>query len=200
MTEDDHPRELELSAKAFEDLVRQAMERIGSYIDSLPSQPASETEGAAELAKTLIEPPPETRTPFPELLDLLFERLVPKGFNTAGPGYLAYIPGGGLLHAAVADLISDAVNRYVGVWMAAPALSQLEANVIRWFTSMIGYPEQARGILTTGGSLANFSAIVTARKDRLPENFLSGTLYTSDQAHNSVLTAASPAGFPESNW
>src|SRR5881396_3520875 len=127
MTEEDCPRELELSAKAFEDLVRQAMDRIGSYIDSLPSQPASDTEGAAELAKTLIELPPEIGTPFPDLLDLLFGKLVPKGFNTSGPGYLAYIPGGGLLHAAVADLISDAVNRYVGVWVAAPALVQLEA-------------------------------------------------------------------------
>src|SRR2546427_10178196 len=126
MTEDDRPKELELSAKAFEELVRQAMDRIGSYIDSLPVQPATDTEGAAQLAKTLIEPPPETGTPFPALLDLLFGKLVPKGFNTAGPGYLAYIPGGGLLHAALADLIADAVNRYVGLWVAAPALSQLQ--------------------------------------------------------------------------
>src|SRR5438093_8808899 len=174
------PTELELSADVMRDLVREAMDRIGPYIDSLPSQPATDTEGAAQLAKTLIEPPPETGASFPALLDLLFGKLVPKGFNTAGPGYLAYIPGGGLLHAALADLIADAVNRYVGVWVAAPALSQLEANVIRWFSAITGYPEQARGVLTTGGSLANFSAVVTARRNRLPENFLNGTLYVSD--------------------
>ena len=40
---------------------------------------------------------------------------------------------------------------------------QLEANVVRWFAGIVGYPETARGILTTGGSLANFTAVVTAR-------------------------------------
>ena len=29
-------------------------------------------------------------------------------FNAAGPGYMAYIPGGGLVHAAIADLIAGA--------------------------------------------------------------------------------------------
>ncbi len=199
MTEIRCTTELELSAEQMRVLVQQAMDRIVAYVESLPSQAASDTEGAAELARALIEPPPETATPFSELLDQLFGKMVCKGYNTAGPGYLAYIPGGGIFHAALADLLSSAVNRYVGVWLAAPALSQLEANVIRWFSAIIGYPEHARGVLTTGGSLANLGAIVTARKDRLPENFLRGTIYYSDQIHYSVLKAASLAGFPEYN-
>ena len=52
------------------------------------------------------------------------------------------------------------------------------------------------GILTTGGSLATFSAVVAARRDRLPENFLAGVLYASDQAHYAVEKAALLAGFP----
>ena len=125
--------------------------------------------------------------------------MIPKSFNTAGPGYLAYIPGGGIFHSAVADLVTDGVNRYMGLWLAAPGLAQLEANVIRWFCEIIGYPTSANGLLTTGGSLANFSTVVTARRERLPENFLTGTLYASDQAHHSVKKAAMLAGFPERN-
>jgi aromatic-L-amino-acid decarboxylase len=87
----------------------------------------------------------------------------------------------------------------VGVWAAAPALVQLEANVIRWFCEIVGYPSSARGILTSGGSLANFSGIVTARTALLPENFLQGTIYTSDQAHHSIEKAAGLAGFPAKN-
>jgi aromatic-L-amino-acid decarboxylase len=64
---------------------------------------------------------------------------------------------------------------------------------------MVGYPKEARGLLTTGGSLANFTAIVTARRSRLPENFFPGTLYASDQVHHSVMKAALMAGFPESH-
>ena len=190
---------LELSAETMRTLVAQAMDQIVAYIESLPDQPAADVQGAAELARTVMEPVPESGTPFSDLLDLLFEHLIPKSFNTGGPGYLAYIPGGGIFHAALADLIADSVNRYVGVWLAAPALSQLEAAVIRWFSDMVGYPSEARGILTTGGSLANFTALVTARRDRLPENFLSGTLYASDQVHHSVTKAAIMAGFPENN-
>src|SRR5437899_1080631 len=84
-------------------LVELAVDRIVAHIESLPSQPSVDVEGGVELARSLSEPLPETPTPYAQLLDLLFERAVPKSFNTAGPGYLAYIPGGGLCHPALAD-------------------------------------------------------------------------------------------------
>jgi aromatic-L-amino-acid decarboxylase len=40
--------------------------------------------------------------------------------NTAGPGYLAYIPGGGLPATAIADLVAGLLNRYTGLTAAAP--------------------------------------------------------------------------------
>jgi aromatic-L-amino-acid decarboxylase len=196
VTED---RQLELSTGALRALVDAAVERVAAYVESLPTQPSADTEGGVELARSLVEPLPENGRAVDELLDLLFRRVVTKGFGTAGPGYLAYIPGGGILHAAVADFIADAVNRYVGVFAAAPGLAQIEANVIRWFCDIVGYPATAGGILTSGGSLANFSALVTARRELLPDDFLSGTLYASDQVHHSIAKAAILAGFPEEN-
>ncbi|HLN81384.1 MAG TPA: pyridoxal-dependent decarboxylase, partial [Thermoanaerobaculia bacterium] len=179
-------RSLEIAPDEFRDMVEAATARLIEYVESLPGQPSADTEGGADLARSLVEPLPETGRPYEELLELLFAKVVRKGFGTAGPGYLAYIPGGGILHTAVADLIADGVNRYVGVFEAAPGLAQIEANVVRWFGDIVGYPATARGLLTTGGSLANFSALVTARRERLPEDFLGGTLYASDQSHHSV--------------
>lgn len=190
---------LELSSEDFRALVEAATRRIVDYVESLPRQPSADTAGSAELARSLAEPLPESGRTYEELLDLVFRKVVPKGFGTAGPGYLAYIPGGGILHSAVADFIADAVNRYVGVFAAAPGLAQIEANVVRWFCDIVGYPATAGGILTSGGSLANFSAVVTARRERLPDDFLSGVLYASDQVHHSVAKAAMLAGFPEEN-
>ena len=189
-------RELELSAPEMRRLVMLALEHLVAHVESLPRQPSADVAGAAELARSLRESLPEEGAPYEDLLALLFERAVPKSFNTAGPGYLAYIPGGGLFHAGVADLIADVTNRFVGVWMAAPGLVQIEANVGRWLCEMAGYPSSALGLLTTGGSMANLIALVTARRERLPEDFLSGVLYTSDQAHHSVQKAALLAGFP----
>jgi aromatic-L-amino-acid decarboxylase len=192
--------ELELSSQDMRDMVEQAMSHIIRYIETLPEQPASNLDGAESVARSLIEPLPQRGIPFSSLLDLLFGKLIPVGLNSAGPGYLAYIPGGGIFHGALADLISDAVNRYVGVWLAAPALAQIENVVLRWFSEIVGYPPEARGTLTTGGSLANLTALVTARIDRLPEDFLRGTIYASDQVHHSLLKAASVAGFPAANF
>jgi aromatic-L-amino-acid decarboxylase len=175
------------------------MARIVGHLGSLPGQPVSYLGSGAELARAHVEELPQRGAPFDELLDLIFDKLLTKTYNTASPGYLAYIPGGGLFHAAVADLIADSINRYVGVWVAAPGLVQLETNVVRWFCQMVGYPDGAQGILTSGGSLANFTAVVTARRDRLPEDFLKGTLYCSDQVHHSVTKAAMLAGFPAGN-
>ncbi|MEM7353910.1 MAG: aminotransferase class I/II-fold pyridoxal phosphate-dependent enzyme [Acidobacteriota bacterium] len=196
-TRQDNP--LELDPEAMRRLVDQALERLVGHVESLPEQALSATSEGAAVARSLVEALPERGVDFDELLELLFEHAIPCSYNTASPGYLAYIPGGGLFQSAVADLIAGATNRYVGLWLAAPALVELEANVVRWLAEMVGYPASAGGLLTTGGSLANLTAMVTARSERLPEDFLRGTLYTSDQAHHSVIKAATIAGFPPRN-
>ena len=189
---------LEPDAQAFRALVEGALERLVPFLTSLPEQNATSTDDGVALARSLVESAPEEGAAFDELLDLVFERAVPNSFNTASPGYLAFIPGGGLPHTAVANLIADITNRYVTVFSAAPGMVQLETNVVRWFCELAGLPPGSGGTLTTGGSMANWIALVTARRERLPENFLAGTLYTSDQVHHSVTKAAVLAGFPES--
>lgn len=192
-------RPLEPDANEMRRLVDEAMRRITAHIESLPLQPAMNVEGATEYARTLIEPLPRRGESYESLLDFLFDDAIPRSFTAAGPGYLAYVPGGGIFHSAVADLIADAVNRYVGVCAAAPALVQLEANVIRWFCEILQFPHGSGGVLTPGGSLANFIAVVTARKAKLPDDFLRGTLYCSNQIHHSFQKAANLAGFPLAN-
>ena len=135
---------LEPSEKDLRRLLDETVRRVVAHVGSLPIQSADGTAGAAALARTLIEEePPEDGMPAEPLLDLLFDKAIPASFNAAGPGYLAYVPGGGQPYAAVADLIASAVNRYVGVFAPAPALVQLETNVIRWFARAVGYPQSA---------------------------------------------------------
>lgn len=200
MGNDEYP--LEPSPEQMRAMVNKAAERVIEHIASLPRQPSAYDEfddDARARVNALAEPLPERGTDLDGLLDLLFREAVPLSYNSAGPGYLAYIPGGGVYPSAIADFIANAVNRYVGVWIAAPGLAQLELNVVRWFCEIIGYPAGSGGILTSGGSLANFTAVVTARRERLPDDFRGGTIYTSDQTHHSVRKAAVLAGFPEDN-
>jgi aromatic-L-amino-acid decarboxylase len=190
---------LELSPDLMRSMVTQALEHIIRHVESLPEQPLHATAGGRKLARSLREPLPEEGRSFEALCSQLFGRIIPTSLNTASPGYLAYMPGGGLFQSAVADLITASVNRYVGVWQSAPGLVQIEENVIAWLATLAGLPEGSGGVLTTGGSMANLTAIVAARHARLGRDFLRGVLYTSTGAHHSVKKAALVAGFPPEN-
>ena len=171
---------------------RFAIEQIGT----LHRQPSWDLDGAGEAIAAARQPLPETGAPLQDLLKVLGVAL-PKSLNTAGPGYLAYIPGGGLYPAALGDYLALSLNRYVGVWAAAPALAQMEVTAIDWLRQLVGYPSGARGLLTTGGSMSNLIAIATARRERLPEDFRAGVMYMSEETHHSLAKAALLAGFAE---
>lgn len=187
-----HP--LELTAESLQNALDLTTRFVREEVDSLEGQPSADVAGAEELARTFVEGVPESG----QSLDRILERLRPairKSFNTAGPGYLAFIPGGGIMSAALADFIAASTNRYVGVRPPAPALAQIEATAIAWLASIMGYPKTAGGILTSGGSLSTLSAIVAARETRLPDDFSRGVVYMSEETHYCVPKAARIAGF-----
>ena len=97
-----------------------ALAYLVDFIQGLDDAPAEATEGAVELARTLREGPPETGGDFDALMTQVRDA-VAHTFEYAGPGYLAYIPGGGLFSAALADFVAQGVNRYVGLWQPSPA-------------------------------------------------------------------------------
>lgn len=170
------------------------MSRCIDHIATLDRQPSSGDVNAADLCRAMRESAPDAGTALEPLLDQLFRDYVPRSFTAAGPGYLAFIPGGGIYPAALADFITDTTNRYTGVWQAAPALVQLEANALDWLREWMDFPTESRGLFTAGGSMATFNAIVCARERYLGPDIRRGVLYTSDQGHHSILKSAKLAG------
>jgi aromatic-L-amino-acid decarboxylase len=191
--------DLEPSADQKREMGEDVLSYLISFYEGLADAPASNHEGGLEVARRFRGPPPELGNgDFRAVLSEVAAGAAVAA-ETAGPGYLAYIPGGGLYSVSLADFLATSVNRFVNVWAIAPAFAQIEATVIGWFAGMFALPPEAGGILTSGGSMANFSAIVTARRTRLPDDFLRGTLYASEQTHASVAKAAVLAGFPRAN-
>jgi aromatic-L-amino-acid decarboxylase len=173
----------------------EALQETVSFLAGVADAPASAYEDVDETLAALREAAPEYGEPFEDVLRTI-TRAAAIGHETAGPGFLAFIPGGGLFAASLADLLADTFNRFVNMWQPAPGFAQIEATAVRWMQDLFDHPSEARGVLTTGGSMANLAAIVTARRALLPESFLGGVLYTSAQAHASVPKAAGIAGFP----
>jgi aromatic-L-amino-acid decarboxylase len=114
------------------------------------------------------------------------------GFTTASPRFMGYIPGGGLFHSALGDFLAAASNKYAGFASAAPGAVRLENATSAWLAEVIGFPEGAAGTLTTGGSMANLTAIVAAREARDAEG--GGAVYLTKFAHYCIDKALHIAG------
>jgi aromatic-L-amino-acid decarboxylase len=180
-------------------------EHVLELLRTIPQRPAAGQVGAAgqQLAKrhraAISERPIDGG--IERALELIASSM-DAALETAGPGYLAYVPGGGLYAAGLADLLADVGNRFTGYAMAAPGWVQLEQDVLDWLLREFGYDQPgARGLLTTGSSLANFTALVTARHHHFGDrgDYSRAMVYTSTQAHHSIAKAVRMVGIPAAN-
>lgn len=188
---------LDLPVEQMRVMTDEVMCRVLVHLASLGAQHARgdvTREGAIALCRSMREAAPEDGSALEPLLDAYFGQWLPHTLTTNGPGYMAYVPGGGVFPAALADLVSDTTNRFTGAWFASPPLVQLEANVLDWLRTWMGFPPEARGVFTTGGSTATFNGIVCAREKHLGADIRAGVVYTSTQAHHSVRKSARLAG------
>ena len=137
-----------------------------------------------------------------EILALIQEYVDTPGLNPASGGHLGYIPGGGIPTAALGDYLADISNRYAGIYFASPGAVTLENLLIRWMAEMIGFPthpQAAAGTLTSGGSIANLTAIVTARDAHKISSVVVpiAVVYLTEQVHHCVDKALRIAGLGE---
>jgi aromatic-L-amino-acid decarboxylase len=135
----------------------------------------------------------------PQSIDAVLRRVVddvlPNASKIGHRGYLAYIPGSTTWPAALATFMTSVSNIYCGTWMEAAGPSQVELDVLDWFRQWIGMPEGTTGILVSGGSAANLTALAAARELRIGPMDPRAIVYCSDQAHSSVGRSARVLGF-----
>ena len=181
----------------MDEIGRATLEFAADFIEQRDTAPATGVdESAWKLAQHLMtERPSEGGGDFGAILGIV-EEAAAGSFDTTGPGYMAFIPGGGLYSAAIASFLANITNRFVNLAAPTPAMAAIEASVVAWLCESFGYGEGAQGVLTSGGSMANLSAIVTARSELLGESFADGTIYVTEHTHGSVAKAAVIAGFP----
>ena len=132
-------------------------------------------------------------------LSLFKSQVLEAGLNPAHPGHFGYIPGSGLYHAALGDFLAGVSNRYAGIYAASPGAVRMEQLLIKWLIEWVGFPDTAAGDLTSGGSIANLSAIVAARDKAglRARDYHRAVIYFTDHTHHCVEKAVRTAGMGE---
>jgi aromatic-L-amino-acid decarboxylase len=160
-----------------------------------PAGPVMRSATPEELHDRLSMPPPEIPVGFDEILEGLERDVLPFVARLSHPGYLAFIPGEGTWPGALGDLIASALNVDTCWWLGASGPSALELVVLDWFRQWVGYPAQAAGVLVSGGSAANLTAVACAREKLIGAMDERAVVYMSDQTHSSLARAARVLGF-----
>jgi len=158
-------------------------------------EPVLRQASPADMARRVPDAAPAAGRDFAEILRHLGEDVLPFRSRIDHPRYLAYVPGEATWPGALGDLVASAYNLDVGNWMESAGPSRLEAVVLRWFGDWIGYPPESSGVLVSGGSAANLTAMACAREALV--GAMSGELvaYVSEQGHSSLARAARVLGF-----
>ena len=160
-----------------------------------PDVPTLRRATPAEMAARLDGPPSAGPQPPDAVLERLWADVLPYMNRADHPRYFAFIPSCQTWPGALGDFIASALNVYVGSWMEAAGPSQVELTVIDWFKDWVGYPREAAGVLVSGGSAANMTALACAREALLGPMNERAVAYVSDQAHSSLARAARLLGF-----
>ena len=189
------------------DLDRETMRRLGhrvadivaDHLATLRSQPVITGLGRRETDAMLRLPAPRDGSDFETLMETLQERVFAHHAREPHPGFLAYVPSCPTFPAVLGDWLATGFNFFAGVWPVASGPNGVEVAVLEWFREWIGMPAGAGGLLTSGGSGANLTAVVAARHAAVGDDGARIgrlTMYASDQAHSSVRRAGWIAGIP----
>ena len=184
-------RPLEPDAAQRQALGEQALAHALAYWDQVEGAPSNRPW--SEVFSQEFDPEfTEQGRDFGDILDYATSCIDAPGFATTSPRFMAYIPGGGVPYSALGDLLAATSNKYSGFASASPGAVRIENACVAWLASVIGYPKDAAGTLTSGGSIANLTAVVAAREARDPDG--GGAVYVTRFAHYCIDKALHIAG------
>ncbi|RMA66426.1 pyridoxal phosphate-dependent decarboxylase family protein [Ulvibacter antarcticus] len=149
-----------------------------------------------EMDHLFLEEAPEKPTDPQEVLDFVLNKVISKSAIVSHPKSYSFVPGPSNYISAMADTLATGFNVFSGGWAASPAAAELEIVTMNWLLKIFGFPvKKGGGIFTSGGSMANLTAIATARRIKCGDDFAKAVIYLSDQAHSSNIKAIRVLGF-----
>jgi aromatic-L-amino-acid/L-tryptophan decarboxylase len=182
-----------------------AADAVAEHREKLTSRPVFGKVGRD--ASLFEESLPRDGRPFDEVLAFVREHVMPFPFGNSHPRFFGFINATADPVGITADYLAAAMNP--NCWGGDHAAVHVENEVLRWIAEIVGYPADSEGILVSGGSMANFTALAAARRTMTPGNVreegLAGegrprlVVYASDQVHHCVDKAVDLLGIGTRN-
>ncbi len=127
----------------------------------------------------------------------LFKSIIQHSINVQHPNFMGHQVAAPALMSGLSSLLVDVLGNGTGVYEMGMASNAIEKIVTDKIAGFIGFNTQSCGHLTSGGTLANLTAMLAARKAKAPNNvWLDGhqqhrlAIMVSEEAHYCIDRAA----------
>jgi aromatic-L-amino-acid decarboxylase len=194
----------------FRELGYRMVDEVATYWDRLQRDPGSvpvlSRSKPGDTAALLPTRAPEHAESW-EAMFADIERVIMPGLtHWQHPNFYAFFPANISGPAVLGELLSAGLGVQGMLWATSPACTELETRVLDWLARAVGLPDDFLSTSPTGGGViqgtaseAVLAALVAARhravKKLGPACVHNLCVYTSSQAHSSVIKAAMIAGF-----
>ena len=186
---------LDLEREHLAAVLARAAAAAAAELDATRRGPVySSQPSAADLHALLDEPLPVDDAPLEDVLAAC-EAVLAAGRRTA-PGFFGYVQSPPTPVGVIADLLASAADQNVTSWRSAPAAVHVERLTLRWLGQFLGFDDAAAGLMVSGGSAANLTALLMATRIRAAPDADRRALvvYLSEECHFSVAKAAAALG------
>lgn len=188
------------------------MDRItrwsADYLDTLDSRPVRSDTKPGDTLDQLPEHPPETGCDLSDWIKDLEQAILPNLVHWQSPNFFAYFPCSASMPGIAAELVSSVLNINGMLWSTSPACTELEMRMLDWCAELFELPKHFRfdtpnsiggGCIQSTASEGVLASLLSARRSQTKRGKDRSriTLYTSTQAHSSVVKAAMVAGLAD---
>src|SRR5260370_1351653 len=194
---------LDVSANTINQIASQMTKLVADYFAGISDLPVFPDNYGGRTIKEIDAELPQEGVPLEKLVAEC-RTIMNLSRHNGHPRFFGYVASPSTPIGAYADVVASALNASLTSWRSGRAGTEIERTLVRWLGSMVGFQENAYGLLTSGGSMANLIALLIASRTKTGTDISrkglwnSGpplTIYASEEAHMSVAKAVDILGF-----
>ena len=193
-----------MTPEQFRQAGHQLIDWIADYRSALDQMPVQAQVDPGDIRSKFPELPPTDIAEFSQLLDELEKIILPGITQVQHPMHFGWFPSNASLSSVLGDIASSGLGTLGISWQSCPALTEVEEVMCDWLRQLLGLSEHWQGVIQDTASTACITALLLAREQASDfsqnKSGLQGhekplIVYSTEEAHSSIVKSALLAGF-----